>query len=381
MAEGTPGIYPGTVGAFPTVTDLSTISLTPFVVLASSIANDVNEDGGVGTNGDGGAEEDCVHLIGSHGLGTGRDLSERDQGAPRPRDRFFWQLPTVPNGTLLDEKTYLLTINGCLPGAAPNATAAAAGYTCGPGDGGVSIGVVELDTTTQAPDGGIGIQFAHRAVAFENTPIDFCTNPPTCTVPAQLHTAATAGVWPTFIQPGVVGEEPIDAGLDDAGDAAIDAGFAPVYGPLPTILGDAAAGPTTYSTNGVTPTSTITLTSADPTQLAFGVFVQPLDGGQPNTDQWPGTVSATTGPAPGDLFALPLADIQVLSAWNASTASAPTGFQAGQSYTFILVGDPAEPQQLTTANPDGGASIENPNWNGRGVHILAFPNRYVAKKL
>jgi hypothetical protein len=377
VPEGTPGIYPGTIGAFPTVTDLSTITLTPFVVLSSSIAGEINLDGGLlGTNSDGGAEDDCVHLIGTHGLGTGETAASATVGTLTPGKDFF-QLPAIPASTLLDQKTYLLTINGCLPGGTPGAALGLPEtVTCGADyDGGnsMSVGYVTLDTTTAVTDGGIGIQFAHRSTAIENTPIDVLVG--STTVP--VHTPATAGVWPAFIQPGVVGSIPNDAG-DDAGDAG-DAGSTPVYGSVPTTLGTA---PITYSGNGLTaPTQSVTLSSTDPTvianEMAFGVFIQPLDGGAPNGDLWPGTPSA-----PGDLLALPLSTIQVLSAWNASTASAPTGFQAGQAYTFILVGDPAEPQQLTTANPDGGSTpVENPNWNGRGVHILAFPNVFTAQKL
>ncbi len=103
-------------------------------MLASSIAGDINLDGGAGIGPDGGAEEDCTYLVGSHGLGTAETAAGSHKGRLTAGTDFF-QLPAVPAGTLNDFKTYLLTINGCLPGGEPSATAAAAGWTCGPGDG------------------------------------------------------------------------------------------------------------------------------------------------------------------------------------------------------------------------------------------------------
>ncbi len=148
VAAGTPGIYPGTIGALPTITDLSTISLVPFVVLASSTANDVNFAAGAGVNtADGGTRR------------TASSSSARTvRGRPGSADRVdngrliagtdFIQLPTIPAGTLLDGKAYLWTLDGCLPGAVPAATQR---MTCGPSyDGGVGLSwLAELDTTTE----------------------------------------------------------------------------------------------------------------------------------------------------------------------------------------------------------------------------------------
>jgi hypothetical protein len=359
VAAGTPGIYPGTIGAFPTITDLQPITITPFAILASSIAGDINYDGGVGVGPDGGVEEDCVHLIGTHGLGTA-------EVAPAKAGRLvlgmdFFPLASIPAGTLKDSQTYLLTINGCLPGGEVSAAAAAAGYTCGPGDAGPTIGIGQLDTTTAVPDGGIGVQFMHRSVSMENTPIVCTGADPACPAGTVLHTPASAGVWPTLIQPGIVGTVPNDGGLDEAGNP-IDAGVSPVFGPLPAPVGDAAAGPVKYDTQAITPMAILPLTETDPATSFFGVVVAPLDGGAPNYKQWP----------PGDLFALPLSGIDQLSAWAVSTKASPTSFVAGQSYTFVLVGDPAAAQ---LPNPDGGSGI-NPAWDGRGMHIVAFPNNF-----
>jgi hypothetical protein len=374
VAAGSPGIYPGTIGAFPTITDLSTLVITPFAILASSIANDINFDGGAGVNAtDGGVEEDCVHLIGTHGLGTADTGGTSTPGRLTAGTDYF-PLAAIPASMLLDNQTFLLTVNGCLPGGAPDPAAAAAGYSCGAGyDGGstVNIGITQLDTTTKvdADGGNVGVQFAHRATAIENTPILYCADPPTCDTILPVHDPASAGVWPAFLQ-----LETYDAGyLEDGGGPVNATGYVPLNV-------DPSAGALKYSDNTVTPATTATGGAAVVSGVnvagvtnyptMFGVFVQPLDGSAPNADPWPGVPGA-----PGDVIAVPLGDIFQFSRWDQSTASTPGGNQisAGQTYTFILVGDPTA-QQVTLS--DGGL---NPAYDGRGVHILAFPNVFTPK--
>jgi hypothetical protein len=348
VIEGVPGIYPGTVGAFPALgLSLQAEIISPFAVLASSIANDINYDAGNGIGPDGGVEESCEQLIGTHGLGP-NEVAPSVKGRLTPGTDYF-PLPTIPAGTLNDTKTYLLTVNGCLPGATAGAgLGVPETVTCGAGyDGGntANIGIVQLDTTTVI-DGGMGVQFAHRSTAVENTPISVQAGG--TTVP--IHDPASAGVWPAFFQV-----------VPDAGDDGS-------AGVVPTNL---AATPITYSGTGLTATQTVSvnISTLGAQYPAFGVFVQPLDGSAPNADQWPGTPGA-----PGDVIALPLSAIQQLSSWNATTKGAPTTFTNGTSWVFIFEGDPVAAQ---LPNPDGGAGI-NPAWDGRGVHIVAFPNTFTA---
>jgi hypothetical protein len=337
VGAGAPGIYPGTVGALPQITDLSNISLVPFIVLASSVAGDVNFDGGNGVNtADGGPEEDCIHLIGTHGLGVGPDPHVGSINGRLVAGVDFFQLPTVPAGSLLDQHTYLWTLDGCLPGAVPHATE---NMTCGPSyDGGVGIGLglAQLDTTTDPGSAKIGVQFAHRSTAIENTPVEVTPGG----APVLLHAAASAGVYPL---------------LNDVAPVA------------PVALAPLAK----YSENGVTPVEPIAIDVATPT-TSFGVWVTPLDGGAPNEEPWPGSLSGGVA-TPGDLLQLPLSEVQALSAWGKTTASAPPAFQLGTNYTFILVGDPAA-EPLFRERDDGGAPLPNPAYDGRGVHFLAFPN-------
>ncbi|MGO8994187.1 MAG: hypothetical protein ACLQVI_12730 [Polyangiaceae bacterium] len=320
VPEGTPGIYPGTIRALPFQLDYAGAALSLFAVLSSSVAGDVNDDGGAGIGPDGGAEETCVALIGPHGLGAadsppGRLVAGAD----------FFALPDLPAGTLPATGTYLLSLTGCLPGAVSTGAA-----TCGAGyDGGSSaqVGVAALDTVT-VPDAGIAAQFAHRSSAIEGTPFFDEAG-------VEVHTAASSGVVPVVVTP--------------ASEIFALAPSAPAV---------------TFGSGGVVP-SPAAQVPIDPTAAGtlFGVVLVPLDGGTPNLQPYPS----------GDLFASPLATIQVLSAWSATTVATPATFTAGLTYTFLLVGDPAAPA-LTIQPPDGGPATSNPAYDGRGLHFVAFPN-------
>ena len=100
-------------------------------------------------------------------------------------------------------------------------------------------------------------------------------------------------------------------------------------------------------------------------------------GRWPNADPWPGQPAPPNGTGPGDVIAVSLATIQYASQWSASVASTPGGanFAYGQTYTFILEGDPLAQQGLLS---DGGL---NPAYDGRGIHIVAFPNNFSPAQL
>ncbi|MGO8994186.1 MAG: hypothetical protein ACLQVI_12725 [Polyangiaceae bacterium] len=364
VAAGTPGIYPGTIGAFPSLgLSYEELAITPFVVLASSIANDVDLDGGVGVNlGDGGIEETCVALIGTHGLGAEDTASGSTPGRLTLGTDFF-PLPVIPFGTLANAKTYLLTVNGCLPGGTvlPATTPGEPALTCGSGDAGPWIGVAEMDTTTVPADGGIGVQFAHRSTALESTPV-LCTTP-SCTSDVEIHAPASDGVWPAFLTPF-----DFDAG-EGVGEQQA---FAPTeLAQVPVSYSGPVGVTTPQGGSAISPVVSVPVNVAGGSTTYFGVLVQPLDGGAPNANPWPGTFNGA--PAPGDLILLPLSKVQLLSAWNATTVGGSLGFVPGQNYTFILTGDPSAEQLL---NADGGL---NPEWDGRGVEFLAFPNVFKSK--
>jgi hypothetical protein len=150
------------------------------------------------------------------------------------------------------------------------------------------------------------------------------------------------------------------------------------------------AAPVPYSASALTAATSVPI---DPAALAtattgsfpiFGVLTLPGggDGGAPNPIQYPGG-NYPLGPdgglvfVQGDLLGLPTSAVQSLSRWDLSTAdgSTPPSFTGGLTYSFALLGDP-QAQPLAVPNPDGGSPIRNPNYDGRGLHFVAFPNKF-----
>jgi hypothetical protein len=330
-----PGVFPGTGGAFPDITDLSATAILPFVVLADAIKTEFASDGGT--------EATCDQLVGT--------TKKACAGTKCLTADKYVQLPAIPAQTFLKDKTFLLAATGCLPNAKdPNGTPARCGATYGDGGtGNVGVEISELDTTFTPPDGGFGAQFVHRASAIEGFAYPVGG---TVTVPFAAN-----GLVPGTI--GLVPAAPVDAGILDAG-ADADAGDA---GPPPVTFVQHVftTGPSTKFGNNP-PTPAVVAVIQDPAESAFGVFVK-ADGGTPN-------------PAPlsqgGDqLAALPLKVIQQLTTGTAGP------FKVNETYTFVLLGDPAAAQ---LPNPDGGPGV-NPAYDGHGIHIIAFPNHPVVKGL
>ncbi|HEY2516857.1 MAG TPA: hypothetical protein VGI39_38565, partial [Polyangiaceae bacterium] len=115
----------------------------------------------------------------------------------------------------------------------------------------------------------------------------------------------------------------------------------------------------------------------------FAAITEPLsdDAGSQGVP-YPGTTvviddAGDTTFVPGDLLGLPFGVVQQLSRWDLSTADAstPVNFAAGQNYTFALLGDPQAPP-LLVIDPDSGAPVQNQNYDGRGLHFVAFPNKF-----
>jgi hypothetical protein len=348
-AAGTPGLYPGVIGALPNFgTSLANLELQMFLIDSTQIAGDINWDGGAGTAPDGGSEETCPTLIGSHGQGgsdtpvVGRLTSGVD----------YWPLPAILAGTFLDGKTYLVSFTGCVGGYQVSTEAANAGITgqttCGQGydGGGPTLGVVvnQLDTTTSASNATMGVQFVDDSTALQGNPYPYSASP------LLVHPPASDGVLPGF--PG-------------AGDVA---SFTPVSTPL---LAPPAPGPLSapVDVGGV-------LLADGGLSGRFGVLTVP--GSEPDGGEvlapYPASVQSG-GVVQGDLLALSLGDVFELSGWTVSTAAAPASFTYGQNFTFVLVGnnDFTVPQ---LAAPDGGI---NEAYDGRGLHIVAFPNTFTPK--
>jgi hypothetical protein len=346
---GIPAFPPGAIGAFSPVgsgVSVATYQIRPFLINAMAIANDVNFDGGNGVNTtDGGPEETCADLIGADGTGGRLKLGQD-----------YWQLPDIMKGMLQDGKTYMLPIVGCVGGDPGGVAKCGSTFTDG---GNVNYGLAALDTTTPAPDGGIGVQFANFSSAVVGESLVVGQLPDGGPL---LHGPASLGVVPSMVALQA------DGGITTA------------------IVGD--GGPVGYDPNVITP---LTQLPIDPAAIAAAtdgglplftaIFTPGGAGGIPDPTQYPGhptfdEAGAPTGFELGDLFALPLNVVAALSQWSASATGTPPTFSAGQNYTFVLVGNPtANPLTITL---DSGAQIPNPGYVvGYGPHFVAFPNKFM----
>jgi len=338
VPQGTRGIAPGTIRALPGLSPFGSVSVTPFLVLASSLGGGGSADGGDGGDSGegepdgGGPEPTCDALLGEHGVGT---IDVPDAGLLRA-GVDFWELATVSPGTFSGGATYLLSVTGCLPGSIPtgangpgtdggDAAVDGAG-ACGAGyDGGSSV---ELGIARLAPlpvDGGLGVQFAHRssAIGVKVTP---------CFLRA---TPGDAGVSETLLAPVL-----------DQDAQPIDFSSLLLAPPAPAAVLVDPAGP----------------------GVSFGVVLEGADGAAPRLSPYP----------QGDVVALPLAAIATLSDWGASIANEPAVFTVGRSYTFVLLGDPAQESPFR-AGVDGAAPLPDPLYDGRGLHLVAFPNTFAPR--
>jgi hypothetical protein len=306
------GVPPGTGGpAADSPVDLAnrTIEIYALNALNSALASQPL---------DGGAEMTCEQLLGSDGVSPpGTDAG----GLGLRLGVDYWDIGTLPAGTLLDGTTTLLVVNGCVPGITNTNDQVAecpSGYD--PTKGDLGFWTAKLDTTTALDGGNIGAQFAYASHAYS-----FLAN-------AEGNgVAAVAGFYvsTTFIP---------DAGAPaDAGDAAVEAA-APVTVNVPHPIA-------TGVTNGqLAPMSLVPVS---------GVTFDGTSGFFANV------VAADSGATPFNA-AVPLPNIQQVSA---PSVPLDAGYFAnGVGYVFVLVGDPGQPQ-LTDAG----------QFNVLSPHILGYP--------
>ncbi len=271
---------------------------------------------------DGGSELACDQLLGPDGVSP---PAADAGGLGLVAGRDYWDIGTLPAGTLADGTTTLLAIDGCPPGVSDAndklvecGTIPSSGYDVTTGN--LGFWTAKLDTTTPLDGGSIGAQFAYASYPFSFIAANG---------PGLNGVAAVAGFYvsTTFVP---------DAGAPaDAGDAAVEAA-APVTVNVPHPV---AAG----VTNGqLAPTSLVPVSGVtfDGTSGFFANIVT-VDGG-PSSYNVP----------------LPLPSIQQISSPNADGGY----FANGAGYVFILVGDPGQ-AQLTDAG----------QFNVLSPHILGFP--------
>ncbi len=302
------GVPPGTGGpAADSPVDLASRTLEIYAINALSLLSQPT---------DGGAELTCDALLGPDGVSP---LAADAGGLGLTPGIDYWDIGTLPSGTLADGTTTLLVVDGCAPGLSDPSDQVLhcpSGYD--PTKGDLGMWTAKLDNTTALDGGSIGAQFAYASY-----PFSFLSH-------AQADgVAAVAGffVATTFVP---------DAGAPaDAGDAAVEAA-APVTVNVPYPIAQGV-------TNGQLAPATLAPVSGVTFDGTSGFFAN--------------IITVDGGATPFNV-ALPLPNVQQISA-----PSADGGYFAnGAGYVFVLVGDPGQ-SQLTDAG----------QFNVLSPHILGFP--------
>jgi hypothetical protein len=305
------GVPPGTGGpAAESPVDLKARTLEIYAINAAAVASQLPTDAGT--------ELTCDKLLGDNAIAADAG------GLGLVQYRDYWDLGTLPAGTLADGTTTLLAVTGCVGGEANNPT-----YNCPmpyPATGNLGMSYARLDTTTPLDGGSIGAQFAYASFQFssESTLVG--------------GAAAVAGFYVTSL---VTPEAGAPA---DGGDAAVEAAApVPVTVPHPIAVGatygqfDPRNGqPGALAPMNLVPVSGVTF---DGTSGFFANAIT-VDGG-PTVLQVP----------------VPLTSIQAISAPTADAGI----FANGVGYVFVLVGDPGQP------------SFTDAGFNYLSAHILGFP--------
>jgi hypothetical protein len=313
------GVPQGTGGpAADTSTDISSQNIVIYGINSAALATQTADAGS--------AELNCSDLIGDNALAADAG------GLGLVEGQSYWNLGTLPVGTLADRTTTLVAVTGCGPGNTTTALdSCPVGYDETTGDLGLTF--AKLDTTTQA-DGGLGAQFAYASTPFSTA--------------STLYggAAAAAGFFTTtFVTPdaGIS-----DAAVSDAADAApVDAG-APTPVPVHTFIPIAAP----VENSQLAPATLVVVPGLTFDSLSgFEVAAITADGG-------PTALSA----------GFPFPFIQAVSAPNADAGI----FANGTGYVFVLVGDP---RLSSFIGADGGplGADAGGAFNVLSAHVLGFP--------
>lgn len=314
-----PGVFPGTGGALPDFgLDLSQYSITGYIISAAKLKalNEVKSNA---------TEDFCDTLIGSDGKGKASNPN-----AKLTLGTDYFQVNTIPAGTVTKGTTTFVALTGCQSGATDQSTILKCGGAAyaGAANGNLAVQFVHLDRN--ATNGALGYQFANAAMPWDNVAASPLTG-----------SAAYAGTVGLFLSMSA------DAGPD--GSPAL----VPVTPPTPP-----------QKEGQISDAGSKADLGKDPSNTYFGVLAIGADGGPviPPGSQTPYQ------------FALPLKVIQALTYGPASLADGGNEFANGSNYTFILLGDPdPNTQQLFIAD-DAGNRVPNPQYRGYGVHIIAFQN-------
>lgn len=291
------GIYYGTGGTLPGFPiDLETRIVQPIIMNAKTLAAKGIVNPGTGATG-----TTCDELLGPNVDASTFGLVE---------NRDYWILPEIMAGSFKKERSYVLTLTGCVGDPSPSTQKNAS--KCGPknptapfkpGIGNLAVGVFEVVRTAVTPT-GIGVQFLHASAA----------------------AAATLDAVLGAAKPGFL-TNPADGG-----------GFTPVTGDGGQSYPGLVSPPVVVG--GVTAAS----------YFAYGK-TNPIS-------------------PPQSIAPLPLPTIERLSYPGDGAAPAPY-VKNGANFVFIAVGDPQAPAYV---DQTGDASTQDAGiFNSRVLHFLAFP--------
>jgi hypothetical protein len=297
-----PGVFPGAGGPLDDPqngTDVSTFNVAVFAIDANKLTMDMG-------GGDGATERNCAQLVGSDGLG-----SAGTGGGQLTLDTDYWQLGTIPAGTLARGTSWVLAVTGCPAGAgAKSAPFCGAGYD--PAKGNLGLTPFQLDSVSTAPMDKMGAQLVHASQAWD-------------AVKQQISAMADGGLFSA-----AAFYEPIDASTTPK---TVVLTLDPVFGSVSPMTMAPIPGLTFDGTSGLA--------------MSFAKGVSPV--GQP--------------------AAFPLPIIQQLT----YGAAGGVAFADGVTFAFVLVGNPTDPTFVDSSGMPCATPSATCVVNGRTVHFLAFP--------
>jgi hypothetical protein len=371
-----PGMFPGTGGLLDDHGfDLSKLNVAAYAIDATKLTGDIG--------GDGSTERHCDALVGSDGLGTGGA-----GGGQLTLGTDYWALGIIPAQTLMPGSSWVFAITGCQAGVMDATEQAFCGPAYDPAKGNLGFVPFTLDSSTVPTAGTMGAQFAHASYQWDLVKGQLDAGS-LITAAAFYEPAPAPDAGPPGDDGG--GDAATEAGGDDSGgsgDSAAEAG-GDSGGAADSASGDDATTADAGDDGSVTDAGDdggdaghkgIMAPSVTQIPVAIGVnfgSLSPMMTKSVGGLTFDGTsgfaVSYVSGITPfGQPVALPLPVIQQLTYGTMTPPPGGVAFANGQSFVFVLVGNPLLPTFIDPA--DGGPSTQGMGvFNGRSAHFLAFP--------
>jgi hypothetical protein len=363
-----PGVFPGTGGLLNDHgIDLSTFNIAAFAIDASKIPMDT-ADGGP----DGGMERNCQQLIGA--TGSGGDLKLGTD---------YWGLGIIPAGTLAKGTSWVFAITGC-PAGASMQEAPFCGMGYDPASSNLGFTPFQIDSTSTVASDKMGAQLVQASYQWDVVKAQVNATHAGVVSVAAFFNFADGGAPPPM-DSGAPDTGTPDTGAPDTGtpdtgsasDASTDAS-------VDATANDAApdtGGGVADSGGGGSDASTTPVTVPILPPLALGPAygsVMPMTMQSVGGLAFDGTsglsmvyADVSTQKTYGPVAAFPLPNIQQFT----YGASGGIPFANGQTFAFVLVGNPDQPLFVDVVShmPCAPGSAATCIFNGYSAHFLAFP--------